>query len=586
VKFNVTTNIIANAGADQMGATTCGLTKVTLSGNTPIEGSGLWTIVSGSGGFFGNPDSATSTFLGQEGNIYTLRWTISVSPCYVSFDEVQVEFSKYPLITKNLDPTILACSGDWVQISSEAVGVPLPTILWETSADKGLTWTPVSGGVSPNLEFQALRRLDSLFYRAKHSNICGSNYSNYSVLRVANGVIVPSISYNNICDSSELVNMMVKITSGVGLPQQLIGEWQYSVDSSKNWVTIPGTIAYWYSSGNFDLNYQFNINQYPTNTYFRAAVLNDNSCYSYSDTITVKVYPRPFIDYYQTIRDTIIQHNLRVSPIYFSGTNVTSFQWRNSNTTIGLSSSGEGVYLPSFIAKNPFSNSVVNEAIIVVTPTYKDPYDNTALTCYGLSDSFRIVVKANLTLLNLKAFIQGYYSAYNYMNPALLYSGVDGSNNDQTDTIAIEIHDSISGSLIAGPIKTIIQFDGSASVNFPIITGSHYIVLKHRNALETWSAAPVPMGADVSYDFTTEASKAYGNNQADMGNGKYAIWSGDLNQDGSIESTDYFLMENDILSILFGYQLPDINGDGEVESADYYLMENNILRTIFVQRPF
>jgi hypothetical protein len=71
-----------------------------------------------------------------------------------------------------------------------------------------------------------------------------------------------------------------------------------------------------------------------------------------------------------------------------------------------------------------------------------------------------------------------------------------------------------------------------------------------------------------------------------MGSGKFAIYSGDVNQDGAIESTDYYLMENDLLAILFGYYPTDITGDGVVESSDYYLMENNIIQTIFVARPF
>ena len=37
----------ADAGPDQTGAATCGLTSVTLAANTPVVGTGLWTIVSG-----------------------------------------------------------------------------------------------------------------------------------------------------------------------------------------------------------------------------------------------------------------------------------------------------------------------------------------------------------------------------------------------------------------------------------------------------------------------------------------------------------------------------------------------------------
>jgi len=46
------------------------------------------------------------------------------------------------------------------------------------------------------------------------------------------------------------------------------------------------------------------------------------------------------------------------------------------------------------------------------------------------------------------------------------------------------------------------------------------------------------------------------------------------------------MMENDVLSILFGYQVTDITGDGVVESSDYSLMENNVYQIIFVAKPF
>lgn len=94
------------------------------------------------------------------------------------------------------------------------------------------------------------------------------------------------------------------------------------------------------------------------------------------------------------------------------------------------------------------------------------------------------------------------------------------------------------------------------------------------------------MGSVVNYDFSQDSLRAYGNNLVQVSSGQFALHSGDLNGDGMIESIDYTKMENDVLSILFGYQISDLTGDGIVESADYSLMENNIIRVILVQRPF
>ncbi|HEY9047597.1 MAG TPA: DUF6443 domain-containing protein [Ohtaekwangia sp.] len=86
----------SNAGTDIAGAATCGMSSVTLAGNSPAIGTGIWSIASGTGGSFSNAGSPTATFTGTEGNTYALRWTISNGPCAVSTDDVTVQLSKNP----------------------------------------------------------------------------------------------------------------------------------------------------------------------------------------------------------------------------------------------------------------------------------------------------------------------------------------------------------------------------------------------------------------------------------------------------------------------------------------------------------
>lgn len=78
----------ANAGPDQLSLTG---TSATLAANTPVTGTGVWTIVSGSGGSFVNATSPTTGFNGVAGQFYTLRWTISTQ-CGSSGDNVDVSF--------------------------------------------------------------------------------------------------------------------------------------------------------------------------------------------------------------------------------------------------------------------------------------------------------------------------------------------------------------------------------------------------------------------------------------------------------------------------------------------------------------
>jgi hypothetical protein len=205
------------------------------------------------------------------------------------------------------------------------------------------------------------------------------------------------------------------------------------------------------------------------------------------------------------------------------------------------------------------------------------------------SDTARLLVHVQPTCstdVSVKLLIQGYYVGAGIMRSALFNSGLQGATGMEVDTISIELRNSTNGSLSAGPVKTILDIFGQAKTVFPSLADSQYIVIKHRNSIETWSAHPLAIVDSVYYDFSNAASKAYGNNLTNIDPGKFAIWSGDLNQDGMVESADYLIMENDVLSILFGCYLSEITGDGVVESTDYLLMENNLLKIIFSIKPF
>lgn len=113
--YNIIANInIANAGPDQTGAATCGLTTVTLAGNNPSGCTGVWSIVSGTGGNFGGGHTATSsayntTFNGVSGNTYTLRWSLSSPGCITTTDDVVITFNASPSVGA-LSATSVTCA--------------------------------------------------------------------------------------------------------------------------------------------------------------------------------------------------------------------------------------------------------------------------------------------------------------------------------------------------------------------------------------------------------------------------------------------------------------------------------------------
>lgn len=118
-------------------------------------------------------------------------------------------------------------------------------------------------------------------------------------------------------------------------------------------------------------------------------------------------------------------------------------------------------------------------------------------------------------------------------------------------------------------------------------TGTYYIQLKHRNALETWSKAggqPYTLGSALVYDFTDNITKAYGSNMAPVGT-KFGLFSGDVTQDGTVDATDVSLIDNDAVNFVSGYVVTDITGDNFVDASDFSIADNNAANFVSVSRP-
>jgi hypothetical protein len=105
------------------------------------------------------------------------------------------------------------------------------------------------------------------------------------------------------------------------------------------------------------------------------------------------------------------------------------------------------------------------------------------------------------------------------------------------------------------------------------------------------STSPINFGtASVVCDFTSSLSQAYGDGTnpplKSMGNGVYAIYGGDVNQDGTVDGSDMGLTENDVSAFAFGYNVTDCTGDGASDGSDMTLIENNTSLFLFMARPY
>lgn len=202
----------------------------------------------------------------------------------------------------------------------------------------------------------------------------------------------------------------------------------------------------------------------------------------------------------------------------------------------------------------------------------------------GSCGSFVFATEPLGVTMQLKTFLQGYYQTNGLMKSAL------GSTMDTiADTLTLSVANSTAPYQIVGTGKFLLGTNGIATFEIPqpcFGSGSFYLVLNHRNHLETWSAVPLEFTAvDSLYDMSNAQSKFFGGNVVEVAPGTWAIYAGDVNKDKSINSADVTSLENAARQFQLGYVTGDLTGDGLVESADYSLLENNGQLFLFTLRP-
>jgi hypothetical protein len=172
---------------------------------------------------------------------------------------------------------------------------------------------------------------------------------------------------------------------------------------------------------------------------------------------------------------------------------------------------------------------------------------------------------------------------FNYLELTSVTALIEGFYDGSTmisDTISVELRSASNPYSLVDQSNLILDENGQGSARFySAVNGTaYYIVIKHRNALETWSASAQTFSVnELEYDFTTGASKAYGKNLKLIGS-KWCIYGGDVNQDGFIETSDLNLVFSDNVSGVTGYTETDLNGDLFTEAGDLNIVFiNNVL---------
>jgi PKD repeat protein len=266
--------------------------------------------------------------------------------------------------------------------------------------------------------------------------------------------------------------------------------------------------------------------------------------------------------------------------------------WVDWNQDLDFEDDGE-----FFIMNNyPFTGIISPPADALNGPTrlrVRILYTGEIVPCgnveWGETEDYTVIVDnpQAFKTLNLTVFLEGLF------NPAsqLMNKAMDENGEHFAGAIADQIVVKLAQ---ASPPYTIVATseilnlnqNGTCQVSFPSsLSGSYYIVITHRNSIETWSSAPVSFTDNpISYDFSNAASKTYGNNSILIGS-KYCIYGGDVNQDGTLDTGDMTPVDNDASAYLSGYLSTDVNGDGVIDTADMTIVDNNSAAYISLARP-
>ncbi|MEO8211421.1 MAG: hypothetical protein ABI840_12755 [bacterium] len=200
-------------------------------------------------------------------------------------------------------------------------------------------------------------------------------------------------------------------------------------------------------------------------------------------------------------------------------------------------------------------------------------------TTAGLSNDVQCIISSTVFPVSGLTFIWG--PPPTRLNITLAPEGFYNLSTlklNMSDTVTAYIRNSTSPFVKVDSSKAVIDsitltgafFFNNAS------SGTYYIAVKHRNSIETWSNTGVFLtnGSVINYNFTFAATQAFGSNLILKGT-KYCIYSGDVNQDGTVDLTDLSLIDNDAYNFVSGYVNTDITGDNYVDLEDLSIADNN-----------
>jgi len=294
----------------------------------------------------------------------------------------------------------------------------------------------------------------------------------------------------------------------------------------------------------------------------------------------------PYYTYYSALSTDLnpgTEYTITLSPgTYGSGNNISVWIDFNQNGVFDAAEKLGNIDVPPTPSTGTITFTVPADATTGTTRMRvrevwaNSNFDPCLSYSYGETEDYNVNILGSDKTLNLTARLEGLYTGGGNMNEA-------GDENGPhfgagvADQIVVELHNGSNYNIIEYTIPAVnLSTSGTASVTLPqTYNGSYYITIRHRNSIETTTSSLVSFaGPVIDYAFDLPA-RVFGGNLLLMVDGQYVIYTGDVNQDGTVDTGDGTPIDNDQFNFVSGYVVTDINGDGTVDTGDGTFVDNN-----------
>ncbi len=232
--------IVADAGPDAGECLASGTTSITLAGNDPAPGNGLWTQISGPPATIANNTQPNTSVTGLVDGTYKFKWEIFSGGCNPTRDTITVTIDA-PVTSANAGNDLFVC-GTTATLNPTGIAPAKGTGKWSQISGPG--WVLFDGDDDPATWTQASPALSNLqegvyvFRYTITNGVCKSTDDVSVFVSIPPSPAVIPLASTTVCGESFVTLVADPITSGTGRWTIVNGPNTPSIVSSSSASTL------------------------------------------------------------------------------------------------------------------------------------------------------------------------------------------------------------------------------------------------------------------------------------------------------------------------------------------------------------